>query len=237
MTGLSITFENIVFRRQGFTLSLNSVIDGGVTALMGASGSGKSTVLDLLSGFETPQEGRILIGGQDMTGLVPHERPVSMVFQDNNLFAQLDARSNVGLGISPRLRLSADDQARVAAALAETGLAGKESRRPSEMSGGERQRTALARALVRDRKVLLLDEPFAALGPAMRKDMGDLVSELAVRHAMTIVLVTHDPDEARRLADQIVFLQNGRVAAQGPAKQVLSQSGGPVGDYLGERDG
>lgn len=237
MTGPSVTFENVVFRRPGFTLSLNMAIEGGMTALMGASGSGKSTVLDLLAGFEAPQEGRILVGGQEVTGLVPHERPVSLVFQDNNLFAQLDARANVGLGISPRLRLSPADEARVAAALAETGLKGKEGRRPSEMSGGERQRTALARASVRDRKVLLLDEPFAALGPAMRQDMGELVRELAARHGMTIVLVTHDPAEALRLADQVVFLQDGKLAAQGPADRILRQNDGPVGNYLGERRG
>ena len=132
-----------------------------VTAIMGPSGSGKSTLLNLVAGFEMPKAGRVLIGDMDVTGLPPARRPVSMIFQENNLFAHLDVEKNVGLGRSPSLRLTADDRDAVANALARTGLAGKEQRLPRELSGGERQRVALARALVRNRPVLLLDEPFA----------------------------------------------------------------------------
>ena len=117
----------------------------------------------------------MLIDGVDVTKLPPSSRPVSMIFQENNLFAHLDVAANVGLGISPALRLSSSDRDRVATALGHTGLASKEKRLPRELSGGERQRVALARALVRDRPVLLLDEPFASLGPALRDEMLDLL--------------------------------------------------------------
>lgn len=195
---------------------------GQITAILGPSGSGKSTMLSLIAGFETPQSGRVLIDGVDMTAEPPPVRPVSMIFQENNLFAHLDLATNVGLGISPALRLTAEDRDRIAAALARTGLAGKEKRLPRELSGGERQRVALARALVRDRPVLLLDEPFASLGPALRWEMLDLTVAMQRERGMTVILVTHHPEDARRAAHRIVFLENGQVAAQGPAARFFS---------------
>jgi thiamine transport system ATP-binding protein len=148
-----------------------------------------------------------------------------MVFQENNLFAHLDVEKNVGLGRSPALRLSAEDRHVVAEALARTGLAGKEKRLPRELSGGERQRVALARVLVRERPVLLLDEPFASLGPALREDMLELLDAVHAERQMTILLVTHQPDDARRLADSIIFLEGGRVAASGPAGDFFTREG------------
>src|SRR5690606_9136667 len=129
-------------------------VDAGcIAAVIGPSGSGKSTLLNLVAGFEMPISGRILIGGSDVTGLPPAKRPVSMVFQENNLFAHLTVGQNVGLGRSPALRLDGQDRGAIAEALSRTGLAGKESRLPGELSGGERQRVALARVLVRQRPV------------------------------------------------------------------------------------
>jgi len=184
-----------------------------VTAIMGPSGSGKSTLLDLIAGFRRPASGRILIGGRDVTDLPPDRRPVSMIFQENNLFAHLDVGRNVGLGISPSLRLTASDHRAIEAALERTGLAGKEKRLPRELSGGERQRVALARALVRDRPVLLMDEPFASLGPALREEMGRLVLELQKERRLTVLLVTHHPEDARRAAGHILFIEAGQSAA------------------------
>src|SRR5690606_13784007 len=128
--------------------------------------------------------------------LAPARRPVSMVFQENNLFAHLSVEANVGLGRSPALKLAADDRRQVSEALARTGLSGKEKRLPAELSGGERQRVALSRALVRERPVLLLDEPFASLGPALRREMLDLVRDLQAERGMTILMVSHHPDDA-----------------------------------------
>jgi thiamine transport system ATP-binding protein len=207
---------------------------GAITAVMGPSGSGKSTLLDLVAGFRHPDSGEIRIAGADVTGLPPDRRPVSMIFQENNLFAHLDVARNVGLGRSPSLRLTAQDHAAVASALGRTGLAGKERRLPRELSGGERQRVALARALVRDRPVLLMDEPFASLGPALRDDMLDLVCALQAECGLTVVLVTHHPDDARRAASHIVFVEDGRVAASGATPDFFGPSGpAPFLRYVG----
>lgn len=199
-----------------------------ITAVMGPSGSGKSTLLNLVAGFETPKAGRVLIGGKDVTAYPPAARPVSMVFQENNLFAHLNVEQNVGLGRSPALKLGEADRSAIKEALSRTGLAGKEKRLPRELSGGERQRVALARVLVRERPVLLLDEPFASLGPALREDMLDLVAGLQAERAMTVLFVTHQPEDARRIAQAMVFLENGTVAATGPAEDFFNGSGPEV---------
>ncbi|MER8386825.1 thiamine ABC transporter ATP-binding protein [Mesorhizobium sp. M0166] len=196
-----------------------------ITAIMGPSGSGKSTLLNLVAGFEAPRSGRVLIGGADVSTAPPSARPVSMVFQENNLFAHLSVEQNVGLGRSPSLRLSEADRAAISAALKRVGLSGKESRLPRELSGGERQRVALARVLVRDRPVLLLDEPFASLGPALRDDMLDLVADVHSEQRMTVLFVTHQPDDARRIGQNMVFLDGGTVAATGAAADFFVEAG------------
>jgi thiamine transport system ATP-binding protein len=205
-----------------------------ITAIMGPSGSGKSTLLNLIAGFETPGRGRVLIGGEDVTALPPARRPVSMMFQENNLFAHLDVAKNVGLGRSPSLRLADADRAAVAEALERTGLSGKEHRLPRELSGGERQRVALARVLVRNRPVLLLDEPFGSLGPALRADMLDLLLGVQEERRMTTLFVTHQPEEARRVADEMVFLEDGTVVAAGGTETFFAKGGPePFRRYVG----
>ena len=199
-----------------------------ITAIMGPSGSGKSTLLNGVAGFETPQSGRVLIGGVDVSAEPPSARPVSMVFQENNLFAHLSVEQNVGLGRSPSLLLIEADRDAIAEALERTGLAGKEKRLPRELSGGERQRVALARVLVRDRPVLLLDEPFASLGPALRDDMLDLVAAVHAERGMTVLFVTHQPEDARRIGEHVVFLDNGVVAATGKADEFFTGAGPEV---------
>ena len=194
-----------------------------VTAVMGPSGCGKSTLLNLIAGFEQPLSGRVLLGGADLTSAGPAERPVSMVFQENNLFAHLDVAANVGLGRSPALRLSADDKSAVLEALERVGLGGKGRRLPRELSGGERQRVALARVLVRDRPALLLDEPFGSLGPALRDEMLDLLFALHREQGMTILFVTHQPEDAHKIADAVVFLENGTIAAKGDAREFFGE--------------
>lgn len=198
--------------------SFDCTLPGGeITALVGPSGSGKSTFLNLVSGFERPDEGRVLIGGEDVTSRHPSERPVSLVFQDNNLFAHLDIASNVGLGISPSLRLSADQRGAVETALERVGLGGFGQRLPGTLSGGERQRAAFARALVRRRPVLLLDEPFAALDPDLRIAMSGLLRELHEETGNTVLIVTHDPEEVRRNASHVLALSGGSIAMSGVA--------------------
>ncbi len=238
MSGQSVALREVVFRYEEMVMRFDlEVLAGEIVAVTGPSGSGKSTLLNLIAGFEMPETGRVFIAGQDVTGLPPGKRPVSMVFQENNLFGHLDLTANVGLGRSPSLRLSEDDRIDVARALERVGLGGKDRRKPGELSGGERQRAALARVLVRDRPVLLLDEPFASLGPALRSDMLDLLRDLHDEAGMTVLMVTHNPGDARVFSDRTVFLENGAVIAFAPTGEIFGKNAHPaVRRYLGSGD-
>ncbi|MGH6806246.1 MAG: ATP-binding cassette domain-containing protein [Ensifer adhaerens] len=196
---------------------------GGIVAVTGASGSGKSTLFHVIAGFEEPDRGEVRILGKTMAGRAPAERPVSVVFQDNNLFAHLDVATNVGFGVSPSLRLSAADRTRIDDALGRVGLDGFGKRLPPTLSGGERQRVALARALVRRRPLLLLDEPFAALDPGMRAGMRALLQDLHEQENNTILMITHHPDDVRALADSVLFLDQGRIIAHDPVERFLER--------------
>ncbi len=208
---------------------------GSLLAIIGPSGAGKSTLLNLIAGFEAPQSGTIHFSGQDMTNLPPAARPVTMLFQDNNVFAHLNVETNVALGIAPNLRLTEPDRARIAEALDRVGLSGKQHRLPGQLSGGERQRVALARAVVRAQPLLLLDEPFAALGPALKADMLDLVAHIQIENAMTVLLITHNPDDARRAASHTAFLDNGNIEAVAPTAELFARTDLPgLTAYLGE---
>lgn len=223
----AVQLDNVRLRLGSQDFAFDCAFERGVvTAVTGASGSGKSTLLNLVAGFERPDEGRIVIEAQDMTEFDPAERPVSLIFQENNLFAHLDVFTNVALGVSPSLKLSADDRARIGDALSRVGLAGFESRLPATLSGGERQRAALARTLVRNRPVMLLDEPFAALDPGLRSGMASLVSELQAEEANTVLLVTHQPEDVKRLAKRVLFLDRGRILFNGPVDAFFAGNAG-----------
>jgi thiamine transport system ATP-binding protein len=220
-----ITLENVGFRYEDMVMNFNlQVAKGELVGIIGPSGAGKSTLLSLIAGFDDPVSGRISIGGADMEGVAPDQRPVSMIFQDHNSFAHLDVWTNVALGISAYLKLDTQQHERVDEALARVGLSDFKARKATELSGGERQRIAIARALVRDKPVLLLDEPFTALGPALRRDMLDLIREIQVERKLTILMVTHQPEDARYAASRIAFVQNGRIAHVLPTKQFFAAS-------------
>ncbi|MBU2329010.1 MAG: ATP-binding cassette domain-containing protein [Alphaproteobacteria bacterium] len=208
---------------------------GRITAVVGPSGSGKSTLLNLVSGFERPDSGHIEIAGRDVTDLAPAERPVSLVFQDNNLFSHLDLFTNIGLGIHPAMRLTPADRRAISDALTRVGLPGYERRLPGSLSGGERQRVAFARALVRHRPVLLLDEPFAALDPGLRAAMVELLVDLHAETRATVLIVTHDPRDVERLADDVTFIDDGHVLVK-TDKMTFFQSHdiAAVQNFLGE---
>lgn len=183
----------------------------GVHALLGRSGSGKSTLLNLIGGYLQLSQGRIAWQERSLDELAPAERPVTTLFQHDNLFAHLSVAQNVGLGISPTLSLSRADRERVAGGLAEVGLAGYERRRPGTLSGGERQRVGLARCLLRARPVLLLDEPFGALDPATRREVIAVTREVIARQRPCVVMVTHDEDDATAIGADIIRLEDGRL--------------------------
>lgn len=232
-----VALDDVRFRYGGggMEMAFDATVEAGsLTAVMGASGSGKSTLFSLIAGFERPDAGRILIGDIDVTEKPPADRPVSMVFQENNLFAHLDVETNVGLGIAPRRSLPEADRARVAEALGRVGLAGKQRRKPAALSGGERQRVALARTLVRRRPVLMLDEPFAALGPRLREEMLELVRRLHDEARLTTLMITHQPADARAICDRILFLDAGTIAAHERAEALFARTDLPAWrNYLG----
>lgn len=233
---MDIKLDHILLSRGGIDFRFDCSIAGGkITAVTGASGSGKTTLLNLIAGFEQPRDGRIVFGDQDVTRLHPADRAVSLVFQDNNLFAHLDIFTNIGLGIDPALKLGSAEKSRISAALTRTGLAGYEKRLPGTLSGGERQRAAFARAIVRDRPFLLLDEPFAALDPGLRGSMARLLSELQRETGVTVLLVTHMPEEVERLADRVIFLQHGKILADEDKDGFFArQSPEAIMDFLGK---
>ena len=230
-----LELSSLLLTQGDFRLSAHlSVSEGRTVALIGPSGAGKSTLLSAIAGFLPPAEGRICWRGRELAGLAPGKRPVAMLFQDGNLFPHLDITRNVALGISAHGRLSGDQRDRVAQALERVGLAGYGNRKPGELSGGQQSRAALARVLVQDRPLLLLDEPFAALGPALRAEMLALVAELRAETGATLLMVTHEPDDARRIADQIVLLAEGRAAPPAPMQAILDDPPPALRAYLGQ---
>jgi thiamine transport system ATP-binding protein len=180
------------------------------TAILGPSGGGKSTLLMAIAGF-VAHSGDVCWQGQSLKGLGPSERPVSMLFQEHNLFPHLSIAQNVGLGLRPDLKLSTTEKTRISEALDRVGLAGKGEALPRVLSGGQRQRAALARALLRQKPIWLLDEPFAALGPGLRREMLALVEEIRAEQRATLMLVTHAPEDARAIAAEVGFVDAGKV--------------------------
>ena len=217
-----LAVEGLSFRYADMAMVFDLAVGRGqCLAVLGPSGAGKSTLLSLIAGFDQPLAGRVMIAGTDVTGWKPAERPVTSLFQEHNLFAHLTAGENVGLGIDPGLRLDPGQRQAVEQALARVGLEDLAGRRPAQLSGGQRQRVALARSLVRDKPLLLLDEPFRALDPGLRLEMLDLVHQLQVERGLTVVLVSHNPRDALRIAGQCAFLHAGRVLAAGPTRDLL----------------
>jgi putrescine transport system ATP-binding protein len=189
-------------------------------ALLGPSGCGKTTLLRMLAGFETPDQGRILLDGNDIAKVLPHQRPVNMMFQNYALFPHLNVRDNIAFGLK-RARLPRPEiNARVAEMVALVKLEGLEKRKPDQLSGGQRQRVALARSLARRPQMLLLDEPLAALDKKLRESTQGELMELQRRLGMTFIIVTHDQEEAMTVADRIGVMDNGRLQQVATPRQL-----------------
>jgi len=229
-----LRLERLRIEQGSFRLQADITVPAGrIVALLGPSGAGKSTLLDVIAGFFTPRSGRVVWDGTDITALPPGVRPLSVLFQDNNLFPHLTAAQNVGLGLRPDLRLSSTDWHSVEAALARVGLDGLGPRRPAALSGGQRGRVALARMLLRGRPLMLLDEPFAALGPALKREMLGLVSDLAHEAGATVLFVTHDPADAQAVAEDTVLVADGEAAAPVATDRLFSDPPPALRAYLG----
>jgi thiamine transport system ATP-binding protein len=226
-----IRLENVEYVAGDFRARFDADIPQGMfLGILGPSGGGKTTLLSLLAGFAKPQAGHIFICSDDVTDATPAARPVTMLFQEHNLFAHLSAFDNAALGLAPSLKLSPTQMAQVDAALARVGLAGRSAAKPAALSGGERQRVALARALLRDKPVLLLDEPFAGLGPKLRRDMLQLVMDLQAERGLTVILVSHEPDDIKMAASHAAFISGGKMSAIVPMARFFDEP--QLADYL-----
>ncbi|WP_299019457.1 thiamine ABC transporter ATP-binding protein [uncultured Photobacterium sp.] len=206
--------------RHTFDLTVNT---GEIVALIGPSGAGKSTLLAMVAGFLKPDSGELTIAGQAIERQLPSERPLSLLFQDHNLFPHLTVFENIGLGLNPGLKLSQEDKENIQAAATRVGIKQYLDRLPEQLSGGQKQRVALARCLIRKRPLLLLDEPFSALDPALRKEMLELVRNLAEEQQTTVLMVTHNPEDALKIADKCAFICNGSIKVFGDSKALLTQ--------------
>lgn len=180
-------------------------------AIIGESGAGKSTLLNLIAGFETPASGQILLNDCDHTQTQPAERPVSMLFQDNNLFPHLTVAQNIGLALAPSLSLNATQQQQIREIAEKMGIEPLLSRRADQLSGGQKQRVALARTLLRDKPILLLDEPFSALDPIRRHELQQFILEICIERNLTLLMVTHQLEETKNLFTRVVEIREGQV--------------------------
>jgi thiamine transport system ATP-binding protein len=226
--------ENLLIRQGEFSLTANwTLARGQKLAIIGPSGGGKSTLLMAIAGLIPIADGRIHLNGLDVTDLPPAQRPASLLFQDHNLFPHLSVGANVGLGLRPDLKLSRAQWQQVDEVLSQVGLDGLRERQPAQLSGGQRQRTALARALLRNRPVLMLDEPFAALGPALKSEMLELVNSIVRDNNLTLVMVTHDPSDAQNIAGITALVSDGIAHAPRETDDLFANQPRALAQYLG----
>jgi putrescine transport system ATP-binding protein len=218
-----LRIDAVTKRFGGFTavdrLSLD-IRAGEFFALLGPSGCGKTTLLRMLAGFEMPDEGRILLDGRDIAGVLPHQRPVNMMFQNYALFPHLTVRDNIAFGLKRAGLPHSEIAARVAEMVALVKLEGMEKRKPDQLSGGQKQRVALARSLARRPQVLLLDEPLAALDKKLRENTQLELIGLQRRLGTTFIIVTHDQEEAMTMADRIGVMESGRLEQVATPRQL-----------------
>lgn len=220
-----LTLTNLTYLYQHLPMRFSfSAARGERLAVLGPSGAGKSTLLHLIAGFLPVSQGALRIDGADHTHSVPSQRPVSMLFQENNLFPHLSVQQNMALGLHPGLKLNEAQRRQLEEIAEQVGLRNLLTRLPGQLSGGQRQRAALARCLLRDRPVLLLDEPFSALDPALRNEMLQLVRRVCEARAITLLMVSHSLEDAQQIAPRSLVIVDGRVYWDGATEALLSGS-------------
>ncbi|HEM7131492.1 TPA: thiamine ABC transporter ATP-binding protein ThiQ [Providencia rettgeri] len=217
-----IKLTQLDYQYDNLTMSFDfSVQFGESVAVMGPSGAGKSTLLSLISGFQFPNNSTIELNGEDHTFSPPAKRPVSMLFQENNLFSHLTIRQNIGLGLQPNLRLNKTQIQQVEQMASRVSLSECLDRLPVQLSGGQRQRAALARCMIRNQPILLLDEPFSALDPALRREMLLLLKEICAEKSITLLMVSHNVDDALQIAPRTLVIAEGKIAYDGDTQSLL----------------
>ena len=224
---------NFSFEETYLAISANLSLESDkIYAIIGPSGAGKSTFLNLISGFSEISSGSILWNEQEISYLPPSKRNISILFQDNNLFPHLSVWRNLALAVSHWPKISNDDEDKLHSVISEVGIHGLESRKPSQLSGGQQSRVALARVLLQENKILLLDEPFAALGPSLKDQMLELIEKIAKKKGLLVLMVTHDPADANKIASQTIIVKNNKVHAPLNTNKALDPINGPLADYL-----
>ena len=228
-----IILETVEYSINGFELSVDLRIEKyAKVAIVGPSGAGKSTLLSLISGFIVPKKGKIMIGGEDVTNKKANERKVTSIFQDGNLFPHLTVEQNIGLGIKPNLKLNDEQRERLSRSIDRVGLSGLARRSPGSLSGGQQSRVSLARALVRNHPVLLLDEPFSALGPSLKSDMLKLVNEISKEKSITFLFVSHDPQDIKKVCDLSIVVGEGQAFSPVDTNELFKNPPNILRDYL-----
>jgi thiamine ABC transporter, ATP-binding protein len=208
-----IYLNNVILNDKTLPMCFNLSVNAGErVAIIGESGAGKSTLLNLIAGFEFPHQGEIWLNDKNHTRSAPYERPVSMLFQENNLFPHLTVQQNLALGLKPSLKLTALEQEKIEQVACSVGLGDYLQRLPNSLSGGQKQRVALARCLLRDKPILLLDEPFSALDQKLRVEMLALIAKLCDEKHLTLLLVTHQPSELVGTIDRLLLVENGQIS-------------------------
>lgn len=208
-----IYLNNVILNDKTLPMCFNLNVKAGErVAIIGESGAGKSTLLNLIAGFEFPAQGEIWLNDKNHTRSAPYERPVSMLFQENNLFPHLTVQQNLALGLKPSLKLTALEQEKIEQVACSVGLGDYLERLPNSLSGGQKQRVALARCLLRDKPILLLDEPFSALDQKLRVEMLALIAKLCDKKYLTLLLVTHQPSELVGTIDRVLLVENGQIS-------------------------
>ena len=224
---------NFSFEENYLAISANLSLESDkIYAIIGPSGAGKSTFLNLIAGFSEISSGSILWNEQEISDLPPSKRNISILFQDNNLFPHLSVWRNLALAVSHWPKISNDDEAKLHSVISEVGIRGLENRKPSQLSGGQQSRVALARVLLQKNKILLLDEPFAALGPSLKDQMLELIEKIARNRGLLVLMVTHDPADANKIASQTIVVKNNKVHTPLNTNKALDPINGPLADYL-----
>lgn len=228
-----LTLEQMRVEQGEFSLSADlSLAPDARVAVIGASGSGKSTLLGAVAGVVPLTSGRIVWKGSDITDAAPADRPVSILFQDGNLFAHLSVEKTLALTLDPKGRVDRQGAARIAQALDRVGLEGLGPRKPGRLSGGQQARAALARVVLQARPVMLLDEAFGGLGPALKSDMLKLVREIAEEIGSLVLMVSHEPEDALALADQALWIADGRLNGPVDTETLLSEPPAALRGYF-----
>ena len=224
---------NFSLKESYLTISTNiSLEPEKIYAVVGPSGAGKSTFLNLISGFASISSGSIIWNGQEISHLPPAKRSVSILFQDNNLFPHLSVWRNLALAVTHWPKISRDNEEKIKAVMSEVGILGLENRKPSELSGGQQSRVALARVLLQKNKILLLDEPFSALGPSLKDQMLELIKKIAKNKKLLVLMVTHEPADAKKVASQTLVVKDKKVHPPLSTEKALDPVNGPLADYL-----